>query len=123
MGVRTSAAILLVGLVVGLVIGLYVPIPGVTPTATSATSVTGDQVAFTGTVQVQSALTVRFVHVGANATVNTVVPVGSNSKVEAVLVGGVSYNLTIKSSQGLQCASSLYIPSGVSAYAAGISCG
>lgn len=123
MRARSGAALLLVGLVVGLVIGLYVPIPGVTPTATSTTSVTGDQVAFTGTVQVQNALTVRFVHAGANATVDTVVPVDSNSKVEAVLVGGVSYNLTIKSSQGLQCASSLYIPSGVSTFTAGISCG
>lgn len=121
MRTRYGVALLLVGLVAGLALGTYVPLPAIYPSTT--TSEYANQVAFTGTVMVQNAQTVRFYHSETNTTVNTVAAVDSNSKVNVILVGGISYDLSIKSSQGLSCSSSLYVPSGVSTFSANILCG
>ena len=70
---------------------------------------------------------INFVGAGANTTINTTVPIDSNGQFSVVLVGGVSYQITVHgvstsvSYEGY-CESSIYVPSGISTFTPTITC-
>jgi hypothetical protein len=116
-----GVGLLLIGLVVGLALGIYALYPLVSPNPAAGKN---NQVQVVGEVKLPSGVsnpTITFDAIGANTTIDTTVPIGSSGQFSVILVGGLSYQISVNGgnslgSEGYSCGSSIYVPSGVTTF-------